>query len=85
MVDAVEVQKVVFQAFGNRTLGLEKKVIDDGMTIKCLLNILGNDAGAHIIFKYAIDDRTVGRDDQKVALARDVSYTARFPGQILLL
>ena len=55
------------------------------MTVKCLLYVFGYDAGAHIVFKYTIDDRTMGRNDQKVALARDVAYAAGFRGQILLL
>ena len=55
------------------------------MTVKYLLYIFGNDAGAQIVFKYTIDDRTMGRNDQQVALAGDVSYTAEFWGQIILL
>ena len=85
MVDSVKVQKVVFETFGDRPLRLEKKVVQNGMTVKYLLYIFGNDAGAHVVFKDSIDDRAVGRNDQKVASAEDIPYTAGFPGQVLLL
>jgi hypothetical protein len=54
------------------------------MTAKSLLYIFSNDASAQIVFKYTIDDRAMGRNDQKVTFAGDVSYTAGFSGQIVL-
>ena len=85
MVDPVKVQKVVFETFGDGALWLEKKVIDNGMTVKCFLYIFGNDTGAYIVFKDTLDDRAVGGNDQKVVSAGEVSDTAGFPGQISLL
>ena len=55
------------------------------MTVKSLLDLFGYDACAHIVFKYTIDDRAMGRNDQKVALAGEVPYTAIFPGHNRLL
>lgn len=85
MVEPVEVQKIVFETFGDRPLWFEKKIIDNGMTVKCRLYIFGNDAGTYIVFKKALDDRAVGGYNQKVALSGDVSDTTGFPGQIPLL
>ena len=38
-----------------------------------------------IVFKTPLDNRIIGKNDQDVTPARNVSYTAGFPGQLLPL
>ena len=50
------------------------------MASEPLLDTFSDDAGADIVLKFAVDQRAVGRDDQKAALSGDVADAFDFVG-----